>query len=144
MSSHREAERLTGALELALVWALATAPAAWAGDAPDVCFQTARKIESGVHFQELLLVDADGDGKVDISDPIWLLNGLFREGPKPACDDAADSNDSGAVDISDAVFGIAYQLMGGPSPPAPFPECGEDPSLDPIDCSAYSKCATGG
>jgi len=60
MSSHRKAERLTGALELALVWALATAPAAWAGDAPEVCFQTARKIESDVQFQELLLVDADG------------------------------------------------------------------------------------
>jgi len=31
------------------------------------------------------------------------------------------------LDLSDATYLIAYLLLGGSVPPAPFPECGSDP-----------------
>jgi hypothetical protein len=44
--------------------------------------------------------EANGDGKVDLSDAVFLLQHLFLGGPAPKCQDAADINDSGAVDLS--------------------------------------------
>lgn len=79
--------------------------------------------------------DANDDGGISISDPIFLLNALFRGGPAPPCEDAADANDDGAIDIADAVSILLYQFAGGaippPSPPGP---AGPDPTMDPLGC----------
>ena len=48
--------------------------------------------------------DADGDGREDISDAIFLLNTLFLGGPESACADAADFDDNGVHDLSDSIF----------------------------------------
>jgi hypothetical protein len=32
---------------------------------------------------DLFLIDVDGNGKINITDPIYLLNFLFNGGPKP-------------------------------------------------------------
>ena len=74
--------------------------------------------------------NANNDRKVDIADPIWIVNELFRQGPKSVCEDAADVDNSGTVDSSDVVYLINYLFKAGPTPAAPFPECGEDPEGD--------------
>ena len=74
--------------------------------------------------------NANNDAKVDIADPIWIINELFRDGPESICQDAADANDDGDVDSSDAVFLIEYLFNGGITPPLPFPDCGPDPDGD--------------
>jgi len=71
--------------------------------------------------------NANNDGGVDIADPIWIINELFRQGPESPCQDAADANDDDKVDSTDAVYLIEYQFVAGPSPPTPFPQCGTDP-----------------
>jgi hypothetical protein len=74
--------------------------------------------------------NANNDLKVNIADPIWIINELFRGGPNSICADAADVNDDGNLDASDAVYLIDYLFVGGTAPPAPFPVCGTDPSGD--------------
>jgi hypothetical protein len=74
--------------------------------------------------------DPNNDGKVNIADPIWIVNELFRSGPPTLCQDAADANNDGSVDVSDVTYLIEYEFLGGSAPPAPFPACGEDPEGD--------------
>ncbi|MBI4602778.1 MAG: hypothetical protein HY721_12545 [Planctomycetes bacterium] len=86
--------------------------------------------------------NANDDSKVNIADPIWIINELFRAGPKTACPDAADANDDGMIDSSDAVYLIEYQFMGGAEPSAPFPACGEDTTGGtPESCPAGSTAS---
>jgi hypothetical protein len=79
--------------------------------------------------------DANDNEMMSISDPIYLLEYLFRGGPVPPCDDSADANDDGSVDVADAVKVLLYLFAEGsippPSPPGP---AGFDPTLDELGC----------
>lgn len=77
--------------------------------------------------------DSNANGSVDISDPVFSLDFLFNMGPS-ICMDAQDVNDDGAVNLADPVSNLAFQFNMGPLPPAPFPACGPDPTMDTIDC----------
>lgn len=75
--------------------------------------------------------DCDGTGRVNITDPIFHLNHLFKKGPRGACDDACDSNNDGMLDVSDPIYTLNYLFDSGPPPPAPGPsECGIDEDPD--------------
>ncbi|MEC9477500.1 MAG: hypothetical protein VX764_10720 [Planctomycetota bacterium] len=84
--------------------------------------------------------DANTDGVVDIGDPIQVLLYLFSGGILQ-CDDSADINDDGVVDIADPIE-LLTQLFIIPSNPipAPFPDCGTDPTPDQLDCLEYPNC----
>ena len=56
--------------------------------------------------------DANGNGSIDISDAVYVLNFLFNGGPAPACSPIANANGSGGVDISDGIAILSY-LFGG-------------------------------
>jgi regulation of enolase protein 1 (concanavalin A-like superfamily) len=81
-----------------------------------------------------LRADADGNGAVEITDAVVLLDYLFLGGTAPACSKAADADDSGELDITDAIYALAYLYLGGPAPPAPFPVPGTDPTPDALPC----------
>ena len=66
----------------------------------------------------------------------WRLD----DGQAPACVGAADLNDSGGLDVSDAIYGLNYLFADGPSPAAPFPDCGPDPTPDTLACDSYPPC----
>jgi PKD repeat protein len=79
--------------------------------------------------------DVDGNGRVDISDGISLLNFLFTGGPPPRCFDAADVADAASVDISGAIYILNFLFLGGASPWVPYPDAGLDPTTnDPWEC----------
>lgn len=78
--------------------------------------------------------DANGSGRIDISDSQYITNWLFSGGPAPACLDSADSNDDGRIDLSDAIYVNSYLFLGGRAPPAPFPTAGPDPTPDLLSC----------
>jgi len=63
--------------------------------------------------------DANSDGKVDITDAVFILNFLFSGGEAPSCTDAADVNGDNQVDISDGVALLNYLFGGGQAPPPP-------------------------
>ncbi|MCZ6795175.1 MAG: hypothetical protein O7J95_16345 [Planctomycetota bacterium] len=74
--------------------------------------------------------DANKDDGVDIGDPVFLLDYIFKGGTAPPCLDAADTNNDTRVDISDPIFLLSYLFLGGPQPSEPFPQAGVDPSDD--------------
>lgn len=78
--------------------------------------------------------DADSDGRVTLTDAIFLLNHLFGGGPAPAIPDAADADDSGApLTLTDALRILLHLFQGGAVPPPPYPGAGRDPTEDPLE-----------
>ncbi len=79
--------------------------------------------------------DANQDGKLDLSDAVWLLGHLFlgtfaalpceggtASSPGPGELALLDSNGDGRIDLSDAVRVLGF-LFGGSAPPALGAEC---------------------
>ncbi len=60
--------------------------------------------------------DANDDAFVDIGDPVFLINYIFKSGPPSACNAEADVNTDCAVDIGDAVDLINFIFRNGPAP----------------------------
>jgi hypothetical protein len=60
--------------------------------------------------------DANGDGRIDVGDPIYVLNYLFKGDDPPTPYEAGDANCNGTVDLGDAVYLLGYLFKGGPAP----------------------------
>lgn len=60
--------------------------------------------------------DANGDGKVTVSDVVFLVNYLFKGGPVPLPFLSGDANCDTKVTISDVVYLVNYLFKGGPPP----------------------------
>lgn len=60
--------------------------------------------------------DANGDDVINIGDPVFLINYIFKGGPAPDPHDSGDANCDDTVNIGDAVFLINYIFGGGPPP----------------------------
>ena len=78
---------------------------------------------------------------VAINDAVALLNWLFRGGPAPDCEDAADTNDDGDLNLTDAIATLRWLFLGGTAPYPPGPTvCGADPCADGLEpCRAECK-----
>ena len=63
-------------------------------------------------------VDNDPDDIIDISDLVYLIDYMFRQGPEPSCAEEADIDGNGIQDISDLVRLVDYMFNDG-TPPAP-------------------------
>ncbi|MEM7167356.1 MAG: hypothetical protein AAF581_17980 [Planctomycetota bacterium] len=83
--------------------------------------------------------DNNGDGMLDLSDPILTLGYLFL-GATTTCLVAMDVNDSGGVNTADAVYHLTFLFLAGAIPPAPFPSCGDDLTPDTLTCDAFATC----
>ena len=91
--------------------------------------------------------DVDGNGMVEISDAVAVLNFLFRGVGPPGCRETADSNNDARVDLSDGIHLLSWLFIGGEAPAAPGPPtmgCGLDPdeagSPGDLGCESYSSC----
>jgi len=62
---------------------------------------------------------ANDDGRVDVSDSVFVLTYLFLGGPAPACLDGADMNDDGRLDIGVGIGCLSALFLGGSPIPAP-------------------------
>lgn len=79
--------------------------------------------------------DFDRNDAVNIGDAVASVRYLFRSGPAPTCQDAADMNDDGILDISDPVYLLFHLFLQGLAPPPPFPNPGSDASFrDNLGC----------
>ncbi len=75
--------------------------------------------------------NCNGDGGVDISDAVCILNWLFAGAPEPGCLASLNANGDGEVNITDPVWLLSFLFAGGPAPMEPFPDCG--PGMLPAD-----------
>ncbi len=79
---------------------------------------------------DLIRGDANGDGRTNITDPVFVLGHLFQGKPTILpCSDAADSNHDGKVELSDAAHSLAFLFLGGPRPVPLETDCGVSLSL---------------
>ena len=79
--------------------------------------------------------DDNGDGNVDLSDPIFSLTHQFAGGPAAGCMESMDSNDDGQLNFGDLMRLLSH--LQNPDDPgemlaAPFPVPGSDPTEDSI------------
>ncbi|MCP4570041.1 MAG: DUF11 domain-containing protein, partial [FCB group bacterium] len=63
--------------------------------------------------------DANGDGAVNIGDPVFIINYIFKSGPTPDPLCVSDANGDDAVNIGDPVYLINYIFKSGPPPVEP-------------------------
>jgi PKD repeat protein len=85
--------------------------------------------------------DTNGDGSLDLSDPVATFGHLFLGSAAPACPDAEDADDSGAIDLSDGIFTLGFLFRGTTEPPLPGPEsCGPDEAADELGDCVYAAC----
>jgi len=69
--------------------------------------------------------DCNGDLVAGVvSDPATLLSWAFLGLDEPPCLAACDANADGGLDVSDAIYWLNFQVLGGPAPEPPFPNCG--------------------
>ena len=85
--------------------------------------------------------EINNDGRLDIADPIVLLDYLFGGGREPTCLDAADVNTDVKLDVADAVSLLGYLMGGGAPPSEPFTACGvPDPACSGLGCRLFPAC----
>ena len=93
--------------------------------------------------------DADGNGQLEITDAVRILDYLFLGNATLSCHDAADADDSGALQLTDAVFILRHLFLGFPAPPHPGPPpnppaptsgCGIDPGWVHLGCEEFLGC----
>lgn len=63
----------------------------------------------------VLAGDANGDGKINIGDAVYIITYILRDGPLPPCEAEADPNADGKINVGDAVYIIAYIFRDGPA-----------------------------
>ena len=65
----------------------------------------------------LITGDPNGDLLITVSDVVYIINYLFKNGPPPSiCRRSADVNCDGKVTVSDPIYLINYLFKGGPKP----------------------------
>jgi hypothetical protein len=78
--------------------------------------------------------EVNGDGRINIADPVMITLYLFRDAPV-ACVKAADVDDDGEVRLNDVTYLLNYLFTGGRQIPPPFPTRGLDPTPDDLPCA---------
>lgn len=63
--------------------------------------------------------DANGDGRVNVGDGVYLVNRIFKSAPPPQVDIQADANCDSTTNVADAVFLLNFIFEFGPSPGCP-------------------------
>jgi hypothetical protein len=94
--------------------------------------------------------DTDSNGRLELTDPIIVLNFLFLGTSRPRCSDAADGDDNGRLELTDAVRVLNFLFLGLAAPPAPSPssavytagDCGLDPREEEPDLGCETQSNT--
>jgi hypothetical protein len=73
-------------------------------------------LRNWVQVVPFLRGDSNNDGAVDIGDVSYLISYVFRSGPAPASEEAADCNSDDNVDVSDAIYLVNFIFRSGPPP----------------------------
>ncbi|MEM7262288.1 MAG: hypothetical protein AAF488_09890 [Planctomycetota bacterium] len=79
------------------------------------------------------------DGRVDLADPIRLLQTLFDGGDPLPCEDACDANDDGVLNLDDAIALLDHVILGASPLPAPVLFPAPDPTADNLGCTTPTQ-----
>lgn len=88
--------------------------------------------------------DVDGNGVLDLSDPLASLSYQFLGQFEPNCLEALDWSNDGSIDLSDPIASLTHQFLGGETPVAPGLDCGLDPDEEVgLGCEGPTSCTQG-
>jgi len=73
-------------------------------------------VEKAIMAGSFMRGDTNGDGFITLSDVIFLINYLYRDGPAPDPLEAGDANSDGQIELGDVLYIINYLFRGGPPP----------------------------
>ncbi|MEE9443634.1 MAG: PKD domain-containing protein [candidate division Zixibacteria bacterium] len=74
-------------------------------------------IHSGaIYIYNVLRGDANNDNMLNVGDPVYLINHIFRDGAAPITIESGDANFDVVINIADAVFLINHIFKNGPPP----------------------------
>lgn len=91
-------------------------------------------VSEGEGSADFIRGDVNGDGRINILDPILSVRFIFGRA-ELTCLDAGDYDDSGTIGLADAIQTLRFTFVEGVVPPAPpFPEPGADPTTDDDLC----------
>lgn len=79
-----------------------------------------------IELPQFIRGDTNGDGGLDITDPIFNLSYQFLGTVSPNCLAALDTNSDTNIDLSDPIYNVQHQFLGSEPPGAPFPNCGPE------------------
>ena len=60
--------------------------------------------------------DANGVGGINLTDIIYLVNHVFKSGPKPIPTCRGDANGVGGINLTDVIYLVNRVFKGGPQP----------------------------
>ena len=95
----------------------------------------------GIVLDTFHRADSDGNGQLQLTDAVRILNVLFLGTGVIPCDDAADADDNGQLQLTDAVRILNVLFLGTgviPLPGPPADPCGVDPTDDTLACASYT------
>lgn len=90
---------------------------------------------SGLGDPQFVRGDANKDGQINSNDAVAIWDHVFN-GEWLTCEDAGDLDDDGRLRQNDGFIVLNFVYQGGPPPPVPFPDCGEDSTADTLTCVA--------
>lgn len=91
--------------------------------------------------------DPNRDGRVDVSDGVFVFLFLFDNQVSLGCRESADVNNDGEINITDGTHLLNFIFLGDAPPAPPGPPgspCGADPDAPGSDgdlgCDLYDQC----
>ena len=91
-----------------------------------VCLRHQERIVMALELAPVSGGDVNGDGMVNITDAVYLLNFLFTGGEVPNCLAACDTDGDGRAMLTDSVQLLQFLFLGGIPPvnwDGPNPTC---------------------
>lgn len=73
-------------------------------------------VTGGVYFNDVMRGDANNDSSVNVGDPVYIVNYVFKGGDAPVTLEAGDANFDFTINIGDAVYLVNYIFKNGPPP----------------------------
>ena len=85
--------------------------------------------------------DVNGDGSVDLTDAVLILDFVATVGTQPTCFLSADVNGDAMVNLADGVSIVTFLAGTGPPPGVPYPDCGFEPQPESgLTCDQPPVC----
>lgn len=82
----------------------------------DFSDETPFEVTGQVVIYGFLAGDVNGNGSIEIGDPVAMILYLYHDGPMLFCPQAGDLNGNSGIDLGDALILVNYIFKGGPRP----------------------------
>jgi hypothetical protein len=73
-------------------------------------------ILAAIQYSFHLTGDVTGDELINVSDVVFLVNYLYKEGPAPSPQLLGDLNCDDEIDVGDVIYLVNYLYQGGTEP----------------------------